>query len=250
MARKTLLLLLASSLLVTTMYGTSLAAPSQAQPGFLGVRILPGTGIVMAVYEGGPAERAGIRTADALTDVDGKLIASDKGGVPGTVEKINILRKGELPIPVEIRRVARTEINWGSGVFHVEKDKVWRALIAALAGPRLSDVFRVRQALKDEGVIFCDKSDALGFQGRALLRDDVVYPEQGIWDSDQILYAVWVTPTIRVRERSGATVVDVTLSIAYNRLWQGALSIFSGTARSAGGIEGWVFDRTFMELNR
>lgn len=106
-------------------------------------------------------------------------------------------------------------------------------------------MFRVRLALKDEGVIFCDKAGPLGFVGKTLLQENIVYPERDIWDSDQAAYAIWVTPTLRVREKPGATVVDVTLIIDYRGMF--TLYAFFGTARSAGGIEGWVFDRTFME---
>lgn len=247
MARKVLLLLFASGLVVTTTYGVIHAAPGQAQPGFLGVRFLSNTGIVVAVYEGSPAERAGIRTADFLKDVDGKPV-TDKGSVAGAVEKITVLRKGEDPFSVELQRVARTEIRWGSGVLYAEKEKVWRALIVALAGPSLSQIFRVRQALKDEGVIFCDKAGPIGFTGNELVQGDIVFPERLIQDSNQLAYAIWVTPTLRVREKSGATIVDVTLIIDYRGLY--TISSWSGTAKSAGGIEGSVFDLTFSELNR
>lgn len=216
-------------------------APSQANVGFFAFRLAQDGRTVAIVYQGGPAERAGLRTGDVIVSIDGGPV-SDRGGVAGTVARVEV-RRGEQNLSIEIGRVVRTDVNWGSGVFHADKEKVWRALILALTSPELSPIFRVRQTLKDEGVVFFERSGPLGYSADEF-RGTIVYPDRGTFDP--WLYAVWVTPSVRVRELSGATVVEVTTVIEY----KGMRTTASGTARSAGGLEGQLFVETWKELAR
>ncbi|NWG12511.1 MAG: PDZ domain-containing protein [Acidobacteria bacterium] len=218
-------------------------APSQTNIGVLAFGLSPQDGrTVCVVYQGSPAQEAGLRTGDVIMEIDGIPIPVDRGGTPGTVAKVTV-RRGEQNLSFEITRSARIEINWGSGVFHADREKVWRALILALTDPGLSQIFRVRQPLKDEGVVFFDRSGPLGYAAEDLNRGNIVHPDRGMFD---ILYAVWITPSLRVRELSGATLVEVTMVIEY----KGLRTIASGTARSAGGLEGQLFAQICKELVR
>jgi len=94
---------------------TELMTRTQGTYGGIGVIVTPGEdGFVTVVspIEDTPGERAGLRTADKITHVDGERVYADKldlavekmKGKPGTKVKLTIGREGSEPFDVEIKR--------------------------------------------------------------------------------------------------------------------------------------------------